>query len=268
MSATSPVIVQSEAPGLGHLYAPAGGGRHPALMLLHGSEGRLGWLGHRDAALFAAHGYLALPFGYCVGGNHWIGGDIWNVALEATEQAMAALRAHPRCDGRLGVYGWSRGGEHALLASALMAEAGSAHLPDAVAAHAPPDRVCGAWRNLFHRYREESDPIGPPPTWGFDETRLVAGLPTWTWRGAPVPEGAPIPIEAFEGPIFLSVGEADELWPADMAPRLAERLTAAGRDVTFVSYPGQPHMPAPAGWNEHLQNLLAFFGGALGDQGA
>ncbi len=253
------LIEQSQSPGLGHFYAPAGEGRHPALLLLHGSEGALGWLGHRDAATFAAHGYVALPLTYAVGGNPWIGGDIWNAPLDATEQAMAALRAHSRCNGRLGVYGWSRGAEHALLATGLMAEAGSPHLPDAVAAHAPPDLVHGAWRNLFYRHPEAGDPIAPPPAWGFMEERVVAGLPAWTWRGAPVPAGAAIPIEAFAGPVFLSVGEADELWPPEMAPRLAERLRAAGRDVELHSYPGQPHMPHPAGWNTHLENLLAFF---------
>jgi dipeptidyl aminopeptidase/acylaminoacyl peptidase len=257
------LIEQSEARGLGHIYAPSGEGRHPALLLLHGSEGAAGWLGHRDAAILAAHGYLALPLAYAVGGNPWIGGDIWNAPLDLTEQAMAALRAHPRCNGRLGVYGWSRGAEHALLATGLMAQAGSPHQPDAVAAHAPPDRVFSAWRNLFYRRRETGDSIAPPPTWGFMEAHVVAGLPAWTWRGAPVPESAVIPIEAYAGPVFLSVGEADELWPADMAPRLAERLRAAGRDVTFVSYPGQRHMPNPATWNLHLENLLNFFGRAL-----
>ena len=258
------LIVQSDAPGLGHLYAPAGDERHPALLLLHGSEGALGWLDHRDAAIFAAQGYLALPLAYSVGGNFWIGGDIWNVALERTEQAMSALRAHPRCNGRLGVYGWSRGAEHALLATAMMAEAPSPHLPDAVAAHAPPDHVCGAWRNLFFRHRERSDPIRPPPAWGFLEDRIDPAQAAWTWRGAPLADGAPLPIEAYAGPVLLSVGEADELWPAAMAPRLAERLRAAGRDVELHVYPAQPHMPDPAAWNTHLENLLAFFGRTLG----
>ena len=256
-------IVQSDAPGLGHLYAPAGDGRHPALLLLHGSEGALGWLGHRDAVIFAGRSYLTLPLAYSVGGNFWVGGDIWNVALEKTEQAMAALRAHPRCNGRLGVYGWSRGAEHALLATALMAEAGSPHLPDAVAAHAPPDRVCGAWRNLFFRHRERGDPIRPPPVWGFLEDRIDPTQAAWTWRGVPLADGAPLPIEAYGGPVYLSVGEADELWPAEMAPRLAERLRAVGRDVELHVYPGQPHMPDPSAWNTHLENLLAFFGRTL-----
>jgi dienelactone hydrolase len=256
-------IHQSEAAELGHLYAPAADGAFPAILLLHGSEGRMGWLAHRDTAIFAAHGYLALPFGYSVGDTYWTGGDIWNVALDDTEQALAALRRHPLCNGKVGLYGWSRGAEHALLLAGMMAKAGSRQLPDAVAAHAPPDVVEGAWRNLFYRHREEGDPIRPPPAWGFRSDRLAPGASAWTWRGEPVADGDAIPIEAYEGSVFLSVGEADELWPADMAPRLAERLRAAGRDVTFVSYPGQPHMPDPAAWNSHLENLLAFFGRTL-----
>ena len=59
------------------------------------------------------------------------------------------------------------------------------------------------------------------------------------------------------------MGEADELWPAEMAPRLAERLAAAGRDVELHIYPGQFHMPDRGEWNLHLENLLAFFGRTL-----
>jgi acetyl esterase/lipase len=257
-------IVQQAAPGLGHFYAPAGDGPFPAMLLLHGSEGALGWLGHREAMFFAAHGWIALPLAYSVGGNFWIGGDIWNVALDETERVMGALRAHPACDGRLGVYGWSRGAEHALLATALMAQAGSPHLPDALAAHAPPDRAGGPWRNLFYRHREAGEPIAPPPAWGFRSDRVVPDLAAWTWRGEPVPEGAAIPIEAYAGPVFLSVGDQDEIWPADMAARLAARMAAAGRAPQLHTYAGQPHMPDAAAWNTHFELLLDFFGRALG----
>jgi dipeptidyl aminopeptidase/acylaminoacyl peptidase len=256
-------VVQSDAPGLGHLYAPADEGRFPAMLLLHGSEGAGGWLGHREAALFAAHGYLALPMHYSVGDNPWIAGDIWMIPIDETVRIIAALRAHPRCDGRLAVYGWSRGAEHALLAAALMANDASPDRPDAVAAHAPPDRVQGAWRNLFDR-REEGEPIQPPPVWGFRGDRLVEGAAAWTWRGQPLVTEAPIPIEAYAGPLFISVGGQDEIWPAEMAPRLVARLRAAGREPEFHTYAGQPHMPDPATWNRHLALLLDFFGRSLG----
>jgi dienelactone hydrolase len=257
-------IRQSDAAGLGHLYAPAGDGPWPAILLLHGSEGALGWLGHREAALFAAHGFLALPFAYSVGGNHWIGGDIWEADLDRIEAALAGLRAHPLCNGKAGVYGWSRGAEHALLATGLMAAAGSPHLPDAVAAHSPPDVVQGAWRNLFARLRDPEGGARPPPMWSFRSDRLRPDLPAWRWRGRPMDAGAPIPIEAYAGPIFLSVGDQDELWPADMTPRLADRLRAAGRDPEVHVYEGQAHMPDAAAWNVHLERLISFFGRTLG----
>ena len=257
-------ICQSDAPGLGHLYAPAGDGRWPAILLLHGSEGDRGWLGHREAALFAAHGFLALPFAYSSGGNPWVGGDIWETDLDRTEAALAALRAHPRCDGRLGLYGWSRGAEHALLVTALMAEAASPHLPDALAAHAPPDTVQGAWRNLFARSRDAEDGLPPPPTWAFRSDRFRPDLAAWRWRGRQVSAAAPIALEAYAGPVFLSVGDRDELWPAEMTPRLAARLRAAGRDPEVHIYEGQAHMPDPATWNVHLERLLSFFHRHLG----
>jgi dienelactone hydrolase len=258
-------VLQCEVEGLGHLYAPAGEGPWPAILLLHGSEGALGWLCHREAALFAAHGYLALPFGYSAADTFWSGGDVWEAELDQTEAALAALRDHRLCNGKVGVYGWSRGGEHALLIAALTAEAKSQDPPDAVAAHAPPDRVEGAWRNLFYRHRETADPPRPPPIWGFDEERFAPGLAAWRWRGAPILPGAAIAIEAFDGPVFLSVGDADELWPADMARRLADRLRTAGRPVDLHVYAGQGHMPDPATWNTHFARLLSFFDRALGD---
>jgi dipeptidyl aminopeptidase/acylaminoacyl peptidase len=261
---TTPRIVQSEVAGLGHLYAPAGAGPCPAIMLLHGSEGALGWLGHREAALFAAHGFLALPFAYSVGGSFWIGGDIWETDLDRTEAALAALRAHPQCRGQVGVYGWSRGAEHALLVTALMSLAALPHLPDAVAAHAPPDVVQGAWRNLFSRAREPDGSVEPLPVWRFRSDRLRPGVPAWRWRGRAIEPGAPITIEAYAGPVFLSVGDQDEIWPADMTARLAERLRAAGRAPEVHIYEGQAHMPDPATWNVHLQRLLSFFGRTLG----
>ncbi len=250
-------IVQSEGPGGASLYAPAGDGPFPAVLLLHGSEGGLGWLAHRAAMMFAAHGFLALPMAYDRGGNFWIGGDVWNVDLDVTEQAALALCRHPLGNGRLGVYGWSRGAEHALLFACLAARDGG-HAPDAVAAHAPPDTVAGPWRNLFQRDKDE--PAEGPPTWRFRSDRRRPGLSAWSWRGCALAEGEAMPIEAYAGPVFLSVGGEDELWPADMAGRLAARREAVGLPTDYRLYPGQLHMPDPAGWNTHFEQVLGFLG--------
>lgn len=248
-------VIQSIGPEGASLYAPAGAGSFPAVLLLHGSEGGLGWLAHRAGVMFAAHGFMALPLAYDGGGNFWIGGDIQGVEVDRTERVALALRGHALSNGRLGVYGWSRGAEHALLFAGLAARDGGQG-PDAVAAHAPPDRVMGTWRNLFQRERDE--PPGGPPTWRFRADRLRPGLSAWSWRGRPLEEGEAIPVEAYPGPMFLSVGGDDELWPAEMAGRLAARRRAAGLAVDYRLYPGQPHMPDPAGWNLHFEEVLGF----------
>ena len=57
---------------------------------------------------------------------------------------------------RAGVYGVSRGGEHALLLASLLASENTTDQPDALAAHSAPDVICGAfngrtWRlSLIH----------------------------------------------------------------------------------------------------------------------
>src|SRR5579872_903906 len=254
-------IRQTDAPGLGRLYGPAGDTQAPAVLLLHGSEGGLGWMLHREAVVFAAHGFLALPYNYAVGGNYWIGGDIVMTDLDRTEATLSQLKVHPACTGRVGVYGWSRGAEHALLLTALLAQARSPFLPAAVAAHTPPDEVQSAWRNLYGR-RPNPD-SARAPEWSYARDKAGEATPAWSWRGQPIPPGRPIEIERYDGPIFLSVGEEDEMWPAAMTHRLAVRLAAAGRRPELHAYPGQGRLPDADGWNLHFERLLAFFEASL-----
>src|SRR5580704_17661402 len=49
------------------------------------------------------------------------------------------LCAHELSGDKIGLYGVSRGAEHALLLASLMARDGVAGLPDAIAVHTPPD---------------------------------------------------------------------------------------------------------------------------------
>lgn len=62
-------IAQRLLPGWGVTYGPPGDGPFPTIMLLHSSEGAWAGWSHRDAMLFAAHGFLAFPYGYSSGGN-------------------------------------------------------------------------------------------------------------------------------------------------------------------------------------------------------
>lgn len=242
-------IVRRLVADWGTTYGPAGDGPFPAVMVFHGSEGAWSGWSHRNAVLLAAHGFLAFPFGFSKGGNAWNAGSIEEVSLDRSVAALAAVRAFPYASGKLGLYGVSRGAEHALLLTALMCRDAVDGVPDAVAAHSAPDVVCGAFD--ARSYRDSGDPGWQP----WDPSRRA-----WSWRGScdDLMPTQPIEIERFEGPLFLSHGTADRVWSVEMTRRLEARLKAHGRTPEVHFYEGQDHISNSEGENEHHDHLIAF----------
>lgn len=235
---------------LGPAYSPPGEGPFPAVLLLHGSEGAFAGWSHRAAVILAVHGFLAFPFGYSVGGNGWNAGSIIDIPLDRTEAACARLRRVSLCNGKLGLYGVSRGAEHALLLTALLVQQRSHDLPDAVAAHSPPDVICGAFNGPS--WRDPGD-----PGWQVWDPNLRA----WTWRGSSesLLPTTPIAIEAYGGPLFLSHGTADRIWSVEMTRRLEARLHSHGRQPEIHYYDGEGHALSSVADNAHHEKLLSFF---------
>jgi|SRR5450631_4013422 hypothetical protein len=171
-------IIRRSLPNWGWGYSPSGDGPFPAILPLHGSDGSWSGWNYRTAAILAAHGFLAIPFGYSKGGNSWNAGSIIDVPLDRTAEALAALRAFGLSGSKIGLYGASRGAEHALLLTSLMAKDGVAGLPDAVAVHTPPDVICGAFNARM--WRDSGDPGWQP--WDpakpcMDLARIVRSAP-------------------------------------------------------------------------------------------
>jgi dipeptidyl aminopeptidase/acylaminoacyl peptidase len=240
------VEFRSSATG-GYLHVPKGLGPRPGILLLHGSDG--GWSGWSSwlALALATYGFVTFALPYSKGGNAWHAGDIHEVDLDKTEEALRWLRAHEAVSGKVGLYGGSRGGEHALLLASLMARDGSLPLPDAVAAHSPCDTVVGAFiaGSWNPKERESWDP----------------SKRAWRWRGssdALLPT-MPIEIERYPGPLFLSHGEADTVWTVECTSRLVARLEAAGRRPEVHVYPGEAHWFRAETFNLQLARLADFF---------
>ncbi len=243
-------IVVRTLPGFGTIYVPGDGGRYPGILLLHGSDGGFSGWSHRDSVLLAAHGFVAYPHAYSIGGNFWNAGSIKDIALEKTVDALGALRSLDSCSGEVGLYGRSRGAEHALLLTSLMVRDGVEPLPSAVAVHAPSDVICGAFD--AHYWRDNDDP--GRRAWDPAER-------AWTWRGSSdaLRPTTPIEIERYEGPIFISHGTADKMWSVEMTRRLEARLLGHNRRPEVHYYDGQPHTPTADAMNLHLRRLIAFF---------
>jgi len=214
----APLLI--EGPDLvAEFYAPAPGSPlpAPAVVVLGGSEGEI----HTQlvAGLLASHGYATLAVGYFNIGP--LPEALERIPLEYFANAIAFLRDQPNIDGsQLGVVGFSRGGELALLLGSYYPEI------TAVVSYNGSGLVAPA-------------PFVTPP------------VPAWTWQGEGLAfaltfedEFAQVPVEHINGPILLISGDADELSPSTALSRVAwDRLqqTAHPWLNQFLSFPGAGH---------------------------
>jgi hypothetical protein len=109
---------------------------------------------------------------------------------------MTWLRESEWARGRpIGLVGTSRGAEQALLVASILE---GTSLLAAVSVHASTSLVWGSW----------------------DPSRVARGSPrsltvsAWTYDGKPLRAGMPIAIERYAGPIFMSHGTKDMIWPS------------------------------------------------------
>lgn len=208
------------------LYGPKARTGLPGVVILHGSEGPTAAWSHRFAAILAAHSMLALPHA-CGTGDYWGAGPIGDVPLPDALAAVADLAAHPRCRD-VGVFGWSMVGQMALVLAACHGSAEGLHF---VAAHAAPVLVHGAFDPM--RFREGGKVRRPN----------ADALRAWAWAGheeALVP-GVKIDVAAYPGPMFLSVGLADEIRDPDDTRTLAAARRTAGLPVEVFLAEDQGH---------------------------
>ena len=238
--------VSSSTPAV--IYWPGSGAPRGGMVCLHGSEGGIAGWNDLNCALLAANGFAALAHNYTQGARWLTHPDIDDVPLEGTETALMALRtelAPYPC--KIGLFGVSRGAEHALLLTQLLAEDGSAALPDAVAVHSPPDE---AWPAFIVADFQTGKP------WAGDRQR-----PSWSWRGdhertrpGTLLCTAPLPC-----PVFIAQGAQDNVWGDAMARRLVARMTKAGWPPEAHFFDEEDHIFRVEARNREWELLIDFF---------
>jgi dienelactone hydrolase len=213
-----------------HLHRPAISGRHPAVILVGGSGGGIGWQNYM-AALLAQRGYVALAVGYFA--MPGLPQELERIPLEPFGEAIRWLARRPDVDSlRIGIGGVSKGAELALLLASRHREL------RAVAAFAPSGMVFQSIAAGFPRTSSWTVegrelpfvPYGTVPNSTTTAELYAAGL---TAMSTEAREAATIPVERINGPVLLMSGKEDNLWPSSM---LSEAVIGRLRSNSF-SFP-------------------------------
>lgn len=228
----------------GAFYAPKDAKNLPVIIAIGGSEGGLNAISG-IANSFASHGYAVLALAYWRAPG--LPQTLQNVPLEYFSTAIDWVGARPEADAKnIGLMGWSRGGEGALLIAS-----GEPRI-HAVMAMSPGSHVVAGLN--FENMNETK------PAW----TRKGQAVPFFTPEAAAFnPNGnmremmdrshaaimshpeAAIPVEKIKGPVLLLSGDADGIWNAQLnSQRVIARLKEKGFKprAEHVDYPGAGHL--------------------------
>jgi hypothetical protein len=231
---------------VGTLFLPPGNEKLPAIIMFGGSEGGVF---EPAAAQYASQGYVTFALGYF--GMDGLPDDLEEIPIETVERGLTWLKAYPRVKAdSIGVWGASKGAELALLSASL--------LPDikvvvAKSASAYAFESIGKQMGRVHKsswtWRGKSIPFVQLEF----NMRLLASY-MWAriakkpWPTRPMYanaikyakniEAATIKVENINGPVLVTGGGKDGVWPSnEMAKRIVDRLKAKGHsygDVALV----------------------------------
>ncbi len=242
-------------PGVVGAYAaPTDGGRRPAILLLHGSEGGDTTSARQLARRFAERGFAAFAIVYVgypyVQSYAGVPSAFANVPIELLDGARAWMGKQPDADtSRTVLWGASKGAEFALVAAsrrtwpaAVVACVPSDVVWSGFGAPAPEGAVLSSW----------SDAGTPLPAIAYDRYeevfsgRASARQVHDRSRSASPDAGrlARIPVEAIRAPLLLLGSDADDVWASGpMARQIKSTMSSAGRgaQVTLETYPAAAH---------------------------
>jgi dienelactone hydrolase len=237
----------------GTICTPATAGKHPAILLLGGSEG--GDTMKRIAPRFVRDGYVAVSVAYFK--EPGLPQSLENVPVETIGKALDDIANRPDVDpNRIAILGGSKGGEFALLAASVYPQI------HAVVADVPSPF---AWEGI------PNGPVDPPASsWSYQgkplpyvsyATEMGAQFQNAYMQHAPLHlrvgyDGAmqenagQIPaamfhLENIHGPVLLLAGDDDQLWDSPAQCRLAiDYLHAHHHPYAdqYVHYPNAGHL--------------------------
>ncbi len=266
---------------VGILYQPPGAGPFPGVIVLGGSEG--GLVVTPDAMLLASHGYAALALAYFRSSQFdeftSLPNAVKMLPVEYFGKAIQWLQVQPGIDPqRIGMIGWSLGGEAALLAGGIYPQ-----VKTVIAISAPifvygvgisSTEYVSTWSYqgqpvpfLTNDYPEfkYDHPFIEAVSSGKDPLPLLPEIKA-SMEADPELAAATIPVEKVKGSILFISGTFDSVIPSSLYAEIAvDRLKA--HDFAFpyrhVINPGAGHsinFPFLPAWNDKFNELGTPFG--------
>jgi dienelactone hydrolase len=240
----------------GDLYLPTTPPPWKVLIVIGGSEGGL-VISSEVARTYVEQGYLVLALSYWKTEN--LPQTLSRIPLEYFLQAIELVKEYPgaRAD-RIGLIGFSRGGEAALLVASVSPQV------KAVVAVVPSGLSWPAfdvWTEPSWTFQDAGVPYVPwanaePVRRTFSDGGAEVVLrPVWgeaIRRASPAElEAATIRVEQIQAPVLLLGAQDDQVWPScELADVAFGRLVDAGHVTRFpldesVCFPGAGHVVNP-----------------------
>lgn len=227
-----------------------------AVLKLHGSEGGSEYYGNIEASTLATQNFTVMTYCYfdCNREINEQRKTLKNVELAKIFEAIQWLRSLSTSNGKVIVYGVSRGGELALILGSLTQHMNIAI--DGIIAHTPSDVY-----NLPYNWNWQN-PIcwicslgqgkcsNEPPYTGFvwnplcgdNDVHLFNGPNSaWLLNGNFILANTRIEIENYNGPLLITVGEKDEVWPVEQTRRIEQTLINAGKKPNIHYFKNAGH---------------------------
>lgn len=243
-------------PGSGFVR-PNDGDKHTLILMLHGSEGGSVRSLSSEANVLAMMGYGVMTYCYfdCNRGLNGPRQTLKDVELTRIQSAIRWLRRNPAGNGKVVVYGFSRGAELTMILGSL--DATPETRPSALIGHSPSDVYNGAYNWDWSEYacwicklgegqcnqnsKETDYRWNPSCNPDNDFNKIDFSKSAWLLKGMNLPAGKPIAIEKYDGPILITVGIKDKVWPFEQTQRLEARLKANGRIPEVIYFAEADH---------------------------
>ena len=247
-----------------NFYPASEPGRHPAILLVGGSEGGLGAGATRIARALQAAGFTVLHMSFFRAPGQ--GDALARVPLERFSTGLAWLSRQPSVDPRrIGLVGGSKGAEAALLVASRTrsVRAVVAGMPSSVVW--PGFSWTGPAEGSSWTFGGKDIPAMPygqftPPDIG---SVYVNGL-----AKAGEHSDAVIAIDQSKAKVLLICGDGDTLWPS--CPMAKQLKTRAPQRVTILEYPDAGHavFGPPVEPADKSDTRLAALGGTVSGNAA